>query len=76
MSKESTKRFFLPEDEIPEQWYNIQAEMPNKPMPPLHPATRQPLTAEDMYPIFAEELCRQELNQTDAWIDIPDARDV
>ena len=72
MSKESTKRFFLPEDEIPEQWYNIQAEMPNKPMPPLHPATRQPLTAEDMYPIFAEELCRQELYQTDAWIDIPD----
>lgn len=67
-----TKRFFLPEDSIPRKWYNIQAEMPNKPLPPIHPATRQPLKPEDLYPIFAEELCRQELNQTDVWIDIPE----
>ena len=46
--------------------------MVNKPMPPLNPATKQPLKPEDMYPIFAEELCRQELNQTDAWIEIPE----
>ena len=69
---EKTKRYILPEDRIPRRWYNIQAEMPNKPMPPVHPATKQPLKAEDLYPIFAEELCRQELNQTDAWIDIPE----
>lgn len=69
---ERTKRYLLSEEEIPRQWYNIQAEMPVKPLPPIHPATRQPLKAEDLYPIFAEELCRQELNQTDAWIDIPE----
>ncbi|MDO4185358.1 MAG: TrpB-like pyridoxal phosphate-dependent enzyme [Bacteroidales bacterium] len=67
-----TKRFILPEEEIPHYWYNIQAEMPNKPLPPIHPATKQPLKPEDLYPIFAEELCRQELNQTDAWIEIPE----
>ncbi len=66
------KRFFLPESEIPTQWYNIQADMPNKPLPPIHPATKEPLKAEDLFPIFAEELARQELNQTDAWIDIPE----
>ena len=69
---EKQKRFFLSESEIPTQWYNIQADMVNKPMPPLHPGTKQPLKAEDLFPIFAEELARQELNQTDAWIDIPE----
>ena len=64
------KRYILPEEEIPHYWYNIQADMVNKPMPPLHPGTKQPLKAEDLYPIFAEELCRQELNQTDQWIEI------
>ena len=70
--KEKQKRFFLPESEIPTQWYNIQADMVNKPLPPLHPATKEPLKAEDLFPIFAEELARQEMNQTDAWIDIPE----
>ena len=51
---EKTKRYILPEDRIPRRWYNIQAEMPNKPMRPGHPATRQPRKAEDLYPIFAE----------------------
>ena len=66
------KRFILPENEIPTQWYNIQADMVNKPQPMLHPGTRQPLKAEDLFPIFAEECARQELNQTDRWIDIPE----
>ena len=69
---EKRKRYFLAEDEIPHYWYNIQADMVNKPMPPLNPATHQPLKPEDMFPVFAEELCRQELNQTDAWIEIPE----
>ena len=69
---EKTKRFFLPENEIPYQWYNIQADMVTKPLPPLNPATREPLKPEDLYPLFAEELSRQELNQTDRWIDIPE----
>lgn len=67
-----TKRFMLAEEEIPRYWYNIQADMVNKPMPLLNPATGQPLTPEDMYPLFAEELCRQELNRSDAWIEIPE----
>ena len=66
------KRFFLTEDEIPTQWYNIQADMPNKPLPPLNPKTHEPLGAEDLYPIFAKDLCHQELNITDRWIDIPE----
>lgn len=69
---DQTKRFILPETEIPRYWYNIQADMVNKPLPPLHPGTKQPLTPNDLYPIFAEELSRQELNQTDAWIEIPE----
>lgn len=66
------KRFILQESEIPKQWYNIQAEMPNKPQPMIHPGTKQPMKAEDLFPIFPEECCRQEVNQTDAWIDIPE----
>lgn len=67
-----TKRFLLPEDEIPRYWYNIQADMVNKPLPLLNAVTRQPLTPEDMYPVFSEACSRQELNQTDAWIEIPE----
>ncbi len=66
------KRFILPESEIPTQWYNIQADMKNKPLPFLHPATHKALTPEDLYPIFNEACSQQELNQTDPWIDIPE----
>lgn len=67
------KRFFLTEDEIPTQWYNIQADMPVKPLPPLNPKTHEPMKAENLYPIFAHELCHQEMDTTNAWIDIPQA---
>ena len=66
------KRFFLSEDQIPRQWYNIQADMPNKPLPMLDPKTRKPVTVEDLSQIFSVECSRQELNLTDRWIDIPD----
>jgi len=66
------KKFLLNESGMPTQWYNIQADMPNKPLPPLHPATRQPLTWEDLAHIFPTECCKQELNTTDRWIDIPE----
>ena len=69
---EKRKRYFLSEDEIPHYWYNIQADMVNKPMPLLNPATRKPMVPEDLFPIFSEELSRQELNQTDTWIEIPE----
>ena len=65
------KRFILPEDQIPKQWYNIQADMLNKPMPMLHPKTKEPITHEDLTALFCAECSRQELNQTDRWIDIP-----
>ena len=71
MSSEQ-RRFILSEDEIPTKWYNIVPDMPNKPMPILNPATKQPLCPEDLFPIFAEEVSRQELNQTDSWIEIPE----
>ena len=66
------KRFLLDENDIPTQWYNIQADMPNKPLPPLNPATRQPLSPEDLSHIFSEECSRQELDAEHAWIDIPE----
>ncbi|HEY5499933.1 MAG TPA: TrpB-like pyridoxal phosphate-dependent enzyme [Bacteroidales bacterium] len=72
-----TKKFLLGEKDIPTQWYNIVADMKNKPLPPLHPGTRKPLTPEDLYPIFCEECANQELNNTDRFIDIPEeVRDV
>lgn len=67
-----TKKFLLPESEIPTHWYNIVADMENKPQPIINPQTKEPLKPEDLYPLFAEELSRQELNYTDRWIDIPE----
>ncbi len=70
MSKQ--KKFILQESEIPTQWYNIQADMKNKPLPPLNPGTHEPMKAEDLFPIFAEECARQELDMEHQWIDIPE----
>lgn len=69
---EKTKKFLLPEKEIPTQWYNIVADMPTKPMPMLNPGTKKPLKPEDLYPLFSKGASDQELNETDAWIDIPE----
>ena len=66
------KRFILDEKDIPTQWYNIQADMPTKPLPPLHPATRKPMTEEDLSEIFSKECAKQELDCERAWIDIPE----
>ena len=66
------KRYFLQENEIPTQWYNIQAEMVNKPAPMLDPETREPVTVESLSKFLSAESARQELNFTDAWIDIPE----
>lgn len=67
-----SKKFILQEKDIPTAWYNVVAEMPNKPRPMLDPKTKKPMTAEDLYPMFAEEVSRQEVNDTDVWIEIPD----
>lgn len=66
-----SKKILLSEDEIPKQWYNIVADMVNKPLPPLNPATKEVLNAEDLEPIFAKELIEQEMSQ-EKWIDIPE----
>ena len=66
------KKFILQESEIPTQWYNIQADMPNKPMPPIHPVTKQPLGVDDLAHIFPRECCVQELDTEHRWIDIPE----
>src|SRR5690606_23832274 len=66
------KKILLSENDIPRSWYNIVADMKNKPLPPLHPGTKKPLEVSDLEPIFATELARQELNDTDRWIEIPE----
>ncbi len=67
-----TKKFLLPENEIPTHWYNVVADMKTKPQHLLNPETKEPMKAEDLYPLFAEELARQEFNETDTWIEIPE----
>ena len=57
--------------EMPTHWYNIMADMPNKPLPPLHPGTKQPVGAEDLAPLFPMELIKQEVS-TEKWIEIPE----
>tara|TARA_B110000503_G_C7127049_1_gene405108 strand:- start:238 stop:1602 length:1365 start_codon:yes stop_codon:yes gene_type:complete len=65
------RKIILSEDEMPEKWYNITADMPNKPLPPLHPATREPIGPEALAPLFPAELIKQEVT-TEKWVDIPD----
>jgi tryptophan synthase beta chain len=69
---EKQKRFFLPENEIPTAWYNIAADMKTKPQPMLNPATKQPLTLDEMAGIFNRACSEQELDTTNAWIEIPE----
>ncbi|MDO4333532.1 MAG: TrpB-like pyridoxal phosphate-dependent enzyme [Eubacteriales bacterium] len=65
-------KIYLEESEIPKQWYNVRADMKNKPAPLLNPGTLQPMKFEELRPVFCDELIRQELNDTDAYIDIPE----
>lgn len=68
----NTKKFLLQEKDIPEAWYNIVADMANKPKPMLNPQTKQPLKEEDLYPLFSKAAAHQEMNTTDVWIEIPE----
>lgn len=65
-------KIYLDESEIPIQWYNVRADMKNKPAPLLNPATLKPMTHADLAPVFCDELIDQELDDTDAYIDIPE----
>ena len=65
-------KIYLTEDEMPRQWYNLRADMKNKPAPLLNPATGKPVTFDDLRPVFCDDLIRQELDDTTPYIDIPD----
>ena len=65
-------RLYLTEDQMPKQWFNLRSAMPQQPDPLLNPATLQPLAVDDLSPIFCEELARQELDGTTAYVDIPE----
>ncbi len=71
MSREIPYKIYLEEHEMPKQWYNVRADMKNKPAPLLNPATFQPMGYEDLRPVFCDELIRQELDDTTPYIDIP-----
>ena len=64
-------KIYLSESEMPTQWYNVRADMKNKPAPLLNPGTHQPMNAEELSGVFCEELVKQELDNTTPFIDIP-----
>jgi tryptophan synthase beta chain len=66
-----TTKILLSEKEMPRQWYNIVADMPNKPMPPLHPVTREPIGPDALAAVFPMELIKQEVS-AERYIDIPE----
>ena len=72
MSKEIPYKIYLDENEMPKQWYNLRADMKNKPAPLLNPATLQPITVEELSEVFCTELAKQELDETTPYIDIPE----
>ena len=71
MSQEIPYKIYLEENELPDSWYNVRADMKNKPAPLLNPATHEPMTAEELSAVFCKELVEQELDNDDAYIKIP-----
>lgn len=71
-AQEIPYKIYLDEAEIPRQWYNVRADMKEKPAPLLNPATLKPMTAQELSAVFCEELVQQELDDDTAYIDIPD----
>ena len=71
MSKEIPYKIYLEENEMPKQWYNLRAHMINKPAPLLNPETLKPMTAKELGVVFCDELVKQELDDVNAYIDIP-----
>ena len=65
-------KIYLEESELPKVWYNLRADMKNKPAPLLNPKTLQPMTEEDLKPVFCAELIKQELDDTTPYFEIPE----
>ncbi|NLW45922.1 MAG: TrpB-like pyridoxal phosphate-dependent enzyme [Firmicutes bacterium] len=72
MSKKVPHRVYLTEEQMPKKWYNIRSDMKEQPDPMLNPATLKPVSAEDLYPVFCEELAKQEMDGTTRYFDIPE----
>ena len=70
-NREIPYKIYLEENELPRQWYNVRADMKNKPAPLLNPATHQPCTLEELSHVFCTELAKQELDDTTPYIGIP-----
>ena len=71
MKKEIPYKIYLDEQQLPTSWYNLRAAMQNKPAPLLHPETKLPMTEDELSKVFCRELAKQELNDTDLYIEIP-----
>lgn len=69
--KKIPHRIYLSEEQIPKQWYNLRADMKELPEPLMNPATKKPVTEEDLYPVFCKKLAHQELDNTTRYVDIP-----
>ena len=65
-------KIYLEENDMPKQWYNVRADMKNKPAPLLKPGTLEPMTLDELSQVFCRELAKQELDDTTAYIDIPE----
>ena len=71
MSEQIPYKIYLSENEMPTAWYNLRADMKNKPAPLLNPGTGKPMTFDDLRPVFCDELVRQELDNDTPYIEIP-----
>ncbi len=72
MAQQIPYKIYLSENEMPKQWYNLRADMTNKPAPLLNPGTLQPMTFDELRGVFCDELVKQELDDTTAYFDIPE----
>lgn len=72
MDKKIPYKTYLEESEMPRQWYNVRADMKNKPAPLLNPSTLEPMTAKELSVVFCDDLVKQELDDTTPYFDIPE----
>ncbi|MBQ9630212.1 MAG: TrpB-like pyridoxal-phosphate dependent enzyme, partial [Treponema sp.] len=71
MAQEIPYKIYLNENELPTKWYNVRADMKNKPAPLLNPGTKQPMTLQELEAVFCTDLAKQELDDVTAYFDIP-----
>ena len=72
MNEQIPYKIYLEESEMPKAWYNVRADMKNKPAPLLNPGTLQPMTLDELSHVFCRELAEQEMDNEHAYIEIPE----